>query len=82
MGKQKDTGVYQLENGTWAYRFKLIVNDKEINRRRTKDEFGNKLKTKREAIKARDNAILQARLDEERKHKIVRKTVREVYNEY
>ena len=58
------------------------VNGKEINRRRTKDEFGNKLKTKREAIKARDNAILQARLDEERKHKIVRKTVREVYNEY
>lgn len=82
MGKQKDTGVYQLENGNWAYRFKLIVNGKEINRRRTKDEFGNKLKTKREAIKARDNAILQARLDEERKHKIVRKTVREVYNEY
>ena len=82
MGKQNDTGVYQLENGNWAYRFKLIVNGKEINRRRTKDEFGNKLKTKREAIKARDNAILQARLDEERKHKIVRKTVREVYNEY
>lgn len=36
MGKEK--GVYQLENGYWAYRFVIVLNGKTINRKKTKEE--------------------------------------------
>ena len=76
------SGVYQLENGLWAYRFIIKVDGKQITSRKTTDEFGNKLRTKKQAVKAREAAIMQAHLEQERKHKISRRTVEEVYNEY
>lgn len=82
MKKSNEKGVYQLENGMWAYRFVITVDGKKINRRKTTDEFGNKLKTQKQALKARESAILHARLERERKKKISRKTMSEVYSEY
>ena len=82
MTKPKETGVYQQEDGSWAFRFVIVIDGKTIRSRKTTDEFGNKLKTKRQAIKARESAIQSARIEAERKHKISRKTFEEVFNEY
>lgn len=82
MGKLNDTGVYQKANGNWEYRFVIVVNGKQIARKKCTDEFGNKLKTKSAAVKAREAAILAAKTARERKKEIKRKTFQEVYDEY
>ena len=79
---KKDVGVFQMENGNWAYRFKMIVDGKEINRRKATDENGNKLHNKTEAIKAREAAMVAARIERKRQIKISRRTVKEVFEEY
>ena len=71
MGKTNEAGVYQLENGLWAYRFIIKVDGKQITSRKTTDEYGNKLRTKKQAVKAREAAIIAAHLEQERKHKIL-----------
>ncbi len=78
----KDVGVFKLNNGYWAYRFKMKVNGQEISKRKSTDADGNKLKTKTEAIKAREAAMVAARQGQKKEPKIVRKTVREVFEEY
>lgn len=81
MSKQKETGVYQLDSGFWAYRFVIVVNGKTINRKKTKDEQGKPFKTERAASKAREAAISLER--EKVKHKeCPRRTFAEVYQEY
>lgn len=82
MAKSNDTGVYQLENGFWGYRFVMVLDGRQVSSRKTTDELGNKLKTKKQAIKAREAAMLQARLDSERKRETFKRTVAEVYKEY
>ena len=82
MTKRNNAGVYQKSNGLWEYRFTIVVDGKKISRKKSKDEFGNKLKTKREAIKARETAIFKARTERERKREIERKKVKEVFQEY
>ena len=57
MGKQNDVGVFQLENGKWAFRYTFTKNGKRSSKRSCKDEFGNSLNTKRAAIKARQIAV-------------------------
>ncbi|MDD7386784.1 MAG: tyrosine-type recombinase/integrase [Candidatus Faecousia sp.] len=76
------TGVYQKDNGYWEYRFVMMVDGKQINKKKSTDAFGNKLKTKREAIKAREAAMLAARTVREEKPKTTRRTVKDVYEEY
>ena len=46
MPKIDDTGVYQLSNGYWAFRYVVTVNNKRVERKRNKDEQGNPFKTK------------------------------------
>lgn len=82
MGKQKDVGVFQMDNGAWAYRFKIKVDGQEISRRKTTDEYGGKLRSKGAAIKARERAIIKARTERVRKPMPARRLVREVYEEY
>ena len=79
---KKNVGVFQLNNGNWAYRFKIVVDGKEINRRKSTDERGNKLNNKTEALKAREIAIVAARTERKRQIKISRRTIREVFEEY
>lgn len=82
MAKQNESGIYQQENGFWCYRYTITVNGKRQEHKGTKDEFGNKLRTKKEAIKARDASRAKEKSKRENKTPIQRKTVLEVYNEY
>ena len=81
MPKLNDTGVYQLSNGNWAFRYVVVVNEKRIERRRNVDENGNPFKTKTSAVKARQMMIERERTEQQIKS-IKRKTVSEVYKEY
>lgn len=76
------TGVYQLDNGMWEYRFSIIVDGKRISSKKRTDEFGKKLNTQAAAVKAREAAIKAAHIEGERKRKIIKKTVKEVFEEY
>ena len=82
MTKRNNAGVYQKSNGFWEYRFTIVVDGQQISRKKSTDEFGNKLKTKSEAIRAREAAIFKARTDRERQREIKRKKVTEVFQEY
>lgn len=82
MTKRNNAGVYQKSNGFWEYRFTIVVDGKQISRKKSTDELGNKLKTKSEAIKAREAAIFKARTERERQREIERKKVKEVFQEY
>lgn len=82
MAKAKDAGVFKMENGLWAYRFAIMIDGKQVARRKSTDEHGNKLHTKKEAIRAREAAIEQAHLERNRQKKLSRRTVKEVYSEY
>ncbi len=82
MARAKDSGVFKMENGLWAYRFAVMIDGKQVARRKSTDALGNKLRTKKDAIKAREAAIEQAHLERARKKDIARRTVKEVYGEY
>lgn len=82
MSMNKDVGVYQKKNGFWEYRFVMVINGSKISKKKGTDEFGNKLKTKREAVKARQAAMVAARTEREVKKPASRKTVKEVFDEY
>lgn len=82
MGYPKDVGVYQKPNGYWEYRFVMVVNGKQIARKKTTDAKGRKLKTKKEAIIAREEAMVALRQEKTEKPKIIRKTVKEVFEEF
>ena len=76
-------GVFQQENGLWAYRFSILVDGRRISRRKTTDELGNKLKTRKQAAKAREAAIRAAYIEAQRKDRPKeRRTVKEVFVEY
>lgn len=82
MSKIQESGIRQRTDGYWEYRFTIVVDGKQISRRKSTDEFGNKLRTKKEAAKAREIAIFNARTERERKREISRRTFEEIYNEY
>ena len=79
---QKETGVYQKKEGFWEYRFVIKVNGIQIAKKKSTDQFGNKLKTKKQAIQARTLAIQKAREERTSKPVITRRTVEEIYTEY
>ncbi len=83
MSNKKDSGVYQLDNGYWAYRFKINIDGTIKEKRRRTDEFGNPFKTKSSAVKARQQAIVNEKVSAAAPQvKRPRKKVSEVYNEY
>ena len=82
MPKLNDTGVYQLKNGYWGFRYVIVVDGKRIERKRNVDEVGNPYKTKTAAVKARQAMIEQERQKQIQKETQSHKTVAEVYNEY
>ncbi len=77
-----NAGVFQLENGYWGYRFVITVNGKKKAQKRVKDEEGKPFKTEKQALKARNIAIAKAHVEKEPQKKIIRKTVKEVFEEY
>ena len=78
------SGVYQLPNGFWGFRYAYWVGGKQKDIKRTTDEKGNPFKTKTAAIKAREAAIIQVQAEMLQTPKPIRKrmTVAEVYVEY
>ena len=82
MPKLNSTGVYQKENGFWEYRFGVVIDGKTIVRKKCRDEHGNKFRTKREAAIAREEAIRNLRIEKTEKPRMVRKTVKEVFEEF
>ena len=78
---KKDAGVYQLENGYWAFRIAINYKGKKTNIKRTTDENGNKFKTKNAAIKARQLVLAKMEIPSI-PHQIKRKTYTEVFDEY
>ena len=88
MAKQQDTGVYQLKDGNWGFRFKVVVNGKPVYKKCSRDEAGEPLTNKRSAIKARKQAIEAEKSAEGQtapepvQIPAVSKTIAEVFNEY
>ena len=79
MAKQDTTGIYQLSNGHWAYRYTITNKGKRKEVRKAKDEFGNPLKTQKQAIAARKAALEKENAP---RSPIERKTVEQLYKEY
>lgn len=81
MAKTQDLGISQLPNGNWCYRFTKTVDGKRVNRKGSKDEAGNPLKTKRAAAQAKAIAEMrfEASLNQKPEHRM---TFGEVYMEY
>ena len=78
------SGIYQLPNGMWGFRYAFWIDGKQKDIKRTKDENGNPFKTERAAIKAREAAIIrvQSELSQPQKSPKKRATVAEVFAEY
>ena len=62
MAKSEDVGIIKLENGMYAYRFSMLVDGKRISERKSVDQNGNKLRTVKQAIRARNIAMFNARV--------------------
>lgn len=82
--QSKETGVYQLENGNWEYRFTVTKNDKKMYYRKRKDENGNVFKTQAQAKRARAAALKKLKKEEPAlmNRAFGTATVRKVYEEY
>lgn len=79
---KNSVGVYQKDNGYWEYRFVMMVDGKQINKKKSTDAQGNKLKTQTEAIRAREAAMAAARTERAGKPKVIRRTFQEVFKEF
>lgn len=82
MLQQNLAGVYQLKNGYWGYRYAIVVNGKRKEGKKTRDENGKPFKTEKQAFRARELTIAKEKAQKKPKKKIVRKTVKEVFQEY
>ncbi len=84
MNKNSDTGVYQLDNGHWGFRFKCWVNGKEVFRNKRKGSDGKPFLTKKAAMMARKAALLAAQTGkpQEAKPPAPTMTFRDIFMEY
>ena len=76
------TGVYQLENGMWGYRYTVTRNGKKKDVKKTKDDMGRSFKTDKAAFRARELAIAREKEARAASPAIPRLTFAEVYGEY
>lgn len=75
---KNEVGIYQLENGKWAYRLVFNRNGKKTNYRRKTDGNGNPLKSKAQAMRARDSLLIELNKDVGKKP-IEKRTLGEVH---
>ena len=78
----KTTGVYQLSNGLWAFRYTVTMNGNKKDVKKTKDESGKPFKTEKAAFRARESAIARELHSRMSKPQIPRMMMCEVYKEY
>ena len=76
------TGVFQLDNGFWGYRYTYTYNGKKKDVKKQKDEIGRPFKTDKAAFRARESAMLRDRMSRVKKPVAKRMTFAEVYQEY
>lgn len=81
MAKEQN-GVFQNKDNSWGFRFTAVIDGKQITKRKTKDENGQKFPTRKAAAKAREAAIAKAHIEVKQKQKIYRRTMADVYKEY
>ena len=79
---KETNGVFQNKDNSWGFRFTAVIDGKQITKRKTKDENGQKFPTKRAAAKAREAAIAKAHIEVNQKQKIYRRTMADVFKEY
>lgn len=80
---KKTTGIFQLENGAYGYRFVMQRGGKMKNVRRTRDSAGQPLRTKKQAERARAEMMIRTAAEMDRQYiRIERRTVAEVWREY
>lgn len=82
MADTTKSGVYQLENGMWGFRYTVTYNGKRKDVKRQKDELGRILKTEKAALRARKSAMLHDKMSRIKKPVEKRMTFAEVYQEY
>ena len=82
MANRRDSGVFKLDNGCWAYRFTVKVDGVTITQRKTVDANGLKFRTKTDAIKARAAALQEAVAQRAKKKPTYRHTIKEVFEEF
>ena len=82
MTKITSAGVFQLPNGMWGFRYAFMLNGKQKDIKRTKDENGQPFRTEKSASKAREAAIIEVHTERTQKPAKKRMTVAEVYAEY
>ena len=77
-------GVFQLKNGNWGYRLVTFPQGKRKEERRTQNEDGQPYKTKKQAEVARNNAIINAQIEERRppQKPVEKKIIEDIYKEY
>ena len=79
---KETNGVFQNKDNSWGFRFTAVIDGKQITKRKTKDENGQKFPTKKAAAKAREAAIAKAHIEVKQKQKIYRRTMADVFKEY
>ena len=82
MAKNNELGVYQQKNGLWMYRYTTTIDGRRQEHKGTKDAFGNPLRTKKEAIKARDESRKNLKKSRAETPQITRRTLKEVYHDF
>jgi len=84
MSEKEMSGVFQLENGYWGYRFIVSVNGRRKTQKRILNEMGKPFKTQKQAYEARKEAIIieKYKLQNACCCEKIKKTVEEVYREY
>ena len=50
MAKASSAGVFRLSNGMWGFRYAFMLDGKQKDIKRTKDDSGNPFKTERAAM--------------------------------
>ena len=75
-----ETGIYKLKDGGWGFRYTISVCGKRKDVKRVRDAYGNPMKTKRDAVLARAEAMKAEEIPQQ--IRIVRKSVKEAYQEF
>ncbi len=75
-----ETGIYKLKDGGWGFRYTISVCGKRKDVKRVRDAYGNPMKTKRDAVLTRAEAMKAEEIPQQ--IRIVRKSVKEVYQEF
>ena len=83
MAKKNDTGVFQLDNGNWAYRIYMSkdANGNKVDTTCRKDESGNPFTSKKMAVDARTKRLVELKTPTPKKS-ITDVTIGKVWEEY